>query len=477
MYLTTLSNAVEDRQNSERLGENTLQLCGPFVERQCLTDNILQNFEPPAQQPWHLNDLHSHLRFAWTYWDHGSPSAVMLSGENLSGFSDAVKGISIRKASSLLMLFEFVLINMIMRLTQKIAFKYSVLPPSFELEDAQTSSHPFRGGGYSNVSEGRDSSLHQDRPKKICVKRLRIYSHPGKSDTLEAKKSNVLQVFLKEALIWKQLSHPNILPFLGVSIFCFPHQMSLISPFTENGDVMSYLARRSQDQQPTYAHRIRWRVGIAKGLCHGDIKGANILINDREEPCLGDLGISSIAASTSETLGWGSATSGGFKGALRWLSPEIIMCPASLKTTKRERYAFGSTILEILTGRLPWSNIREDTLVILSLSQAKHPDRPEGIGNDVWNIIEACWTQEPTQRPTASMVFERCNLSFRLLERRKFGPLDNFDGEIPFDSVAKLTTKASAESGHGNLLQRKGNKERSNISRIFGSKTKMKAQG
>ncbi|KAH8813632.1 kinase-like domain-containing protein [Flagelloscypha sp. PMI_526] len=483
---------------------------------QCLTENIRQLCQPFAEKFSHLNDLHPDLRFAWTYWEAGWPTAVMvsakvdakvafldydepdgdipldssgvrnwivrLSGEDPSSFDTATKGISKRQASSLLVLLEFVLHapcailtrqhkRKIIRLIQKIAFVHQVLPPAFELDDIRTSNHPFGGGGYSDVFEGwwyenqvADEKDYGYCARKVCVKRLRIYLRPGKSDIIEAEKSSVLQAFLKEALIWKQLSHPNILPFLGVSTSCFPNQMSLISPFMENGDIMSYITRQSQTRIPTSADRIQWLLGIAKGvqyihavgLYHGDIKGANILINDQEEPCLADLGISSIAASTSETLGWETASNGGFKGSLRWLSPEVVMSPDLLKTTQRDMYAFGSTMLEILSGRPPWSNVREDTKVILNLSQGKHPDRAEGIGDDIWSIIESCWAYEPTQRPTAAMVFERCSLSLRLLRRRSLNDDDDSDDQIvssaavradPFFWWRRLSKQEISEKG------------------------------
>jgi serine/threonine protein kinase len=74
---------------------------------------------------------------------------------------------------------------------------------------------------------------------------------------------------------------------------------------------------------------------------------ANILIDDDEKAQLADLGISSVAVSGSETLGWATATAGGVRGSLRWMSPEAILDSGPCKTTARDVYAFGSTILEV----------------------------------------------------------------------------------------------------------------------------------
>ncbi|KAH8833416.1 kinase-like domain-containing protein, partial [Flagelloscypha sp. PMI_526] len=263
----------------------------------------------------------------------------------------------------------------------------------------------------------------------ICVKRLRIYLDP-ESGSAGARKD-------KEALIWKQLRHPNILPFLGISSTCFPHQMSLISPYMANGDIMSYLETVSGTNAPTYTQRLGWLLGVARGmqyihsmsLYHGDIKGANILIDDNDVARLADLGISSVAWSATETLGWETSTAGGFKGSLRWMSPEVVMNSSPARTTARDVYAFGSTILEVVSGCSPWSDVREDTKVILNLSQGKHPDRPDGFGNDVWSIVESCWALKPLERPSAAAIFERCRISLSVL-RRTPSPMNSRDGSI-----------------------------------------------
>ncbi len=52
---------------------------------------------------------------------------------------------------------------------------------------------------------------------------------------------DLLQEFCQEALVWRQLRHPNVLPFLGISKELFTPRYCLISPWMVNGDVMSYL--------------------------------------------------------------------------------------------------------------------------------------------------------------------------------------------------------------------------------------------
>ncbi|KAH8810302.1 kinase-like domain-containing protein, partial [Flagelloscypha sp. PMI_526] len=218
-----------------------------------------------------------------------------------------------------------------------------------------------------------------------------------------------------EALLWKQLNHPNIVPFLGVTYTAFPNRMALVSSFMTNGDIMKYIKRETHKPDTLKIF------GIADGvnyihdleLFHHGIKGANILIDNDGNACLADLGIASVAQSQSETLNivLTTTTSSGVKGSYRWMPPEIIHpdhFPSPPNSMTRDIYAFGCTMLEVLTGKMPWHTERLDVTVMFKLLQQERPPRPsEGITDDVWNFIELCWHREPSERPSSSEVVLR----------------------------------------------------------------------
>jgi serine/threonine protein kinase len=48
--------------------------------------------------------------------------------------------------------------------------------------------------------------------------------------------------FSREAVLWRQLSHPNLLPFYGVYHFKEDrNRVCMVSPWMENGNVKGYL--------------------------------------------------------------------------------------------------------------------------------------------------------------------------------------------------------------------------------------------
>ena len=97
-------------------------------------------------------------------------------------------------------------------------------------------------------------------------------------------------------MLWRQLKHPNILPFYGVCIDEFAPRIAMVSPWMENGNLLDYLIRGSQ-HNPTridivcaggksrllLIDKTFWQIlGIAGGLTylhelkpqvvHGDIR-------------------------------------------------------------------------------------------------------------------------------------------------------------------------------------------------------------
>ena len=49
------------------------------------------------------------------------------------------------------------------------------------------------------------------------------------------------QRFCREAVSWKHLRHPNILPLLGVTVS--EHQFALVSEWMENGNINDFIER------------------------------------------------------------------------------------------------------------------------------------------------------------------------------------------------------------------------------------------
>ncbi|KAE9403870.1 kinase-like protein [Gymnopus androsaceus JB14] len=156
---------------------------------------------------------------------------------------------------------------------------HGVLPPSMYLRNIVCESEfPVSGGGFSDVWVGRLGE------QRVCIKVLRMFMQ-------HENKEKLLKSLSNEVILWRQLRHPNILPFLGINIELFRPSFCITSPWMSNGDIISYASKSSM----SFKEKLDYAVQIAQGLAylheldppvvHGDIKGANILITDDSRQC------------------------------------------------------------------------------------------------------------------------------------------------------------------------------------------------
>ena len=67
-----------------------------------------------------------------------------------------------------------------------------------------------------------------------------------------------IQIFCQEAVVWKHLTHPNVLPLLGVTVTPF----QLISNWMSGGDLPDYL-KENPDAD---------RLGLVRPSCYAHLK-------------------------------------------------------------------------------------------------------------------------------------------------------------------------------------------------------------
>ncbi|KAG8695522.1 hypothetical protein FRC09_009107 [Ceratobasidium sp. 395] len=91
----------------------------------------------------------------------------------------------------------------------------------------------------------------------------------------------------------------------------------------------------------------------------------------------------------------------------RWAAPEILAGEV-LCSMEGDVWALGMTILEIITGKPPYSELERDIAVIAKIISQQLPKRqvlPNGpFGDRLWTLLTSCWESEPSRRPTAAYV-------------------------------------------------------------------------
>ncbi|KAJ7572221.1 kinase-like domain-containing protein [Mycena floridula] len=141
-----------------------------------------------------------------------------------------------------------------------------IIPPSFFVHDAVPDGRgPVLGGGFADIWMGKL------RGKPVCLKVLRFYENP---EDLGYRLFNKCR---REALLWKQLDHPNILPFLGLNTEIFPPTVCLVSPWMANGNLRQYSALHPEFDRLTAIRQIAAGIQYLHEheppIVHADIRG------------------------------------------------------------------------------------------------------------------------------------------------------------------------------------------------------------
>ncbi|KAJ7895954.1 kinase-like domain-containing protein [Mycena olivaceomarginata] len=248
------------------------------------------------------------------------------------------------------------------------------------------------GGGFGDIFKGLVGG------QSVAVKSMRQF----KDDDVRVS----LKKLGREAVIWRQLSHPNLLPFFG--LYVFDNRPSLISPWMDNGDLKNFL-----NNAPSDINRIALITDVATGLeylhsnnvVHGDLKTVNILVTPSGRACIADFGLASIVDELSLKMTFSSRS--GRAGTVRYQAPELLANERSSHFGS-DVYAFACVCYEILTGRVPFYEIPNEMAVAIKVTNGARPSKPQVIFPEyLWPLVDDCWRQKTDERPTMAVTLQR----------------------------------------------------------------------
>ncbi|KAJ7286749.1 kinase-like domain-containing protein [Mycena rebaudengoi] len=148
----------------------------------------------------------------------------------------------------------------------------------------------------------------------------------------------------------------------------------------------------------------------SREIVHGDLRGANILINAEWSACLADFDLTSFSDATTTALSSNRA------GSVRWMAPELLD-PGHFdhnqfsRTPASDVYAFGCVCLELYTGRPPFTEISEPAAILRVIDDGRSlkPSGDPAISEDLWHFLSECWTEDSAARPATHVVAQILN--------------------------------------------------------------------
>ena len=258
------------------------------------------------------------------------------------------------------------------------------LQPGFTLGARYVLRKRVGAGGMGEVWAANDTLLARTVALKIM--------HPHTDDELVFARR-----FREEAMHTAGLSHLNI-----ATLFDYGEDDGLAYLVMElvRGVTLQQLLDREGAMPPSRVRSVIGQAALAlsvahsAGIVHRDVKPANIMVTKDGTVKLTDFGIARSADSS------GLTRQGEMLGTPHYVSPEQAL--GHVATPLSDLYSLGIVAHELLSGRRPFDR---GTPVATALAHVQDPPPPlpDGVPDDLRDIVERCIAKEPSDRPQSAL--------------------------------------------------------------------------
>lgn len=243
------------------------------------------------------------------------------------------------------------------------------------------------------------------RGSDVAIKRIKASCFAGRP----SERERLIADFWKEALILSSLHHPNVVSFYGIVRDGPDGSLATVTEFMVNGSLKQFLQKKDRtiDRRKRLIIAMDAAFGMEylhrKNIVHFDLKCENLLVNmrDPQRPVckIGDLGLSKVKQHT--------LVSGGVRGTLPWMAPELLSGKSNMVTEKIDVYSFGIVMWELVTGEEPYADMHCASIIGGIVNNTLRPQIPTWCDPEWKSLMESCWASDPAQRPSFSEISQK----------------------------------------------------------------------
>ncbi|KAL9341565.1 hypothetical protein Peur_064890 [Populus x canadensis] len=250
-------------------------------------------------------------------------------------------------------------------------------------------------GAFGHVYMG----MNLDSGELLAIKQVLIAANGATRERAQAH----IKELEEEVKLLQNLSHPNIVRYLGT--VREEETLNILLEFVPGGSISSLLGKFGSFPEPVIrAYTKQLLLGLEylhnNGIMHRDIKGANILVDNKGCIKLADFGASKQVVELATVSGAKS-----MKGTPYWMAPEVILQTGH--GFSADIWSVGCTVIEMATGKPPWSQQYQEVAALFYIGSTKsHPEIPGHLTPEAKDFLLKCLHKEPNMRPEASQLLQ-----------------------------------------------------------------------
>lgn len=246
-------------------------------------------------------------------------------------------------------------------------------------------------------------ALHALTGELMAVKQVEVPTNSN-SD-LDRKKTAMVAALKREIDLLRDLQHPNIVQYLGSN--SDDEHFNIFLEYVPGGSVAAMLNSYGQLQEPLIRNFVRQILtGLSylhgQDIIHRDIKGANVLVDNKGNIKISDFGISKrveASALLQPAKNGGHMHRPSLQGSVFWMAPEVVK--QTSYTRKADIWSLGCLIVEMFTGTHPFPNFSQLQAIFQIGTSSAKPTTPENASEEGKTFLRQTFEIDHEKRPSA----------------------------------------------------------------------------
>lgn len=239
----------------------------------------------------------------------------------------------------------------------------------------------------------------------MAVKQVEL---PTGNKETEQKRLTMIDALQREMNLLRDLQHENIVQYLGSN--SEGNFLNIFLEYVPGGSVATMLTNYGAFEESLIRNFVRQILQGLKylhdrNIIHRDIKGANVLVDNKGGIKISDFGISKkvdprLLSSESSNHGNNRVS---LQGSVYWMAPEVVK--QTSYTLKADIWSLGCLIIEMFTGTHPFPEFSQ-MQAIFKIGTSVAPAIPTDCSTEAQTFLKQTFEIDYHKRPTSEELLK-----------------------------------------------------------------------